>query len=259
VSNKATFTEDGALGILTLQNPPRNQLDLETIDDVTAAVAEAEQAAGMRALLIRGDGPMFSAGADVTVFANQGSDQLRPLIATFLDLGHSIEGLSVPTLAAVHGACMAGGFELALFCDLIWAAAGTVMGLPETKLGIVPLAGGIQRIAMRAGIGRARTIALGGAVVPAERFAEWGVIDNVLPAEELRDGPHAFARELANGPTLALSSAKQIARAYVDGGTEAADREQVGSPVDLFDTEDAKRAIAHYIEHHALGVEFGGT
>src|SRR3954462_12608163 len=85
-----------------------------------------------------------------------------------------------PTLAAVHGTCMAGGFELALFCDLIWAAEGTMMGLPETRFGIVPLAGGVERVVARAGLTRARTIAIGGELHAAEVLATWGVIDRVL-------------------------------------------------------------------------------
>src|SRR5207237_2394644 len=100
-----------------------------------------------------------------------GAADMRPLIASVLDLGNRIEQLPFPTLAAVHGTCMAGGFELALFCDLIWAAEGTMMGLPETRLGIVPLAGGVERIAARAGLSRARTIAIGGELYEAEVLA----------------------------------------------------------------------------------------
>src|SRR5258708_17622725 len=72
---------------------------------------------------------------------------MRSLAASFLALGRRIEALPFPTLAAVHGTWMAGGFELALFCDLIWAAEGTMLGLPETRVGIVPLAGGVERVA----------------------------------------------------------------------------------------------------------------
>jgi enoyl-CoA hydratase/carnithine racemase len=144
----------------------------------------------VRALVVRGAGKVFSAGADVALFAGMSAQQLRPLIGSFIDLGHRIERLPFPTLAAVHGTAMGGGFELALFCDLIWAAEGTMIGLPETRLGIVPLAGGVERIAARAGLWRARKIALGGELYPAEQFANWGVVDRVVAADEL----HAAAR-----------------------------------------------------------------
>ena len=127
-----------------------------------AAVDQVEAADGLRGLLVRGEGKVFSAGADVRLFAGKGSAEMRPLIASFLETGRRVEALPFPTIAAVHGTCIAGGFELALFCHLIWAAEGTTLGLPETCLRIVPLAGGVERIAARAGLTRARTIAIGG-------------------------------------------------------------------------------------------------
>src|SRR3954465_5960009 len=151
--SKVRFEQDGALATLTLDSPPLNLIGDELIGDLVAALDVVEQADGLRALLRRGEGSVFSAGADVTLFAGMGADEMRPLIESFLDLGRRIEQLAFPTLAAVHGTCMAGGFELALFCDLIWAAEGTMMGLPETRLGIVPLAGGVERLAARAGLG----------------------------------------------------------------------------------------------------------
>src|SRR5439155_12199802 len=161
--------------------------------------------------------------ADVHLFAGRGADEMRPVIDSFLDLGRRIEQLPVPTIAAVHGTCMAGGFELALFCDLIWAAEGTMLGLPETSIGIVPLAGGVERVAARAGLGRARAVALGGALHTAQEFAAWGAIDRVLPAEELHAEAETFARKLADGPTRACPLAKDLARAYTRGGIPGAD------------------------------------
>src|SRR2546426_2980548 len=197
--SKVVFAEDGALGPATLQSPPLNLIGHELIDDLAAAIDQVEAASGLRALVLRGEGKVFSAGAAVALFAGMGADEMRPLIASFLDLGNRIERLPFPTIAAVHGTCMAGGFELALFCDLVWAAEGTMLGLPETRLGIVPLAGGVERIAARAGLGRARTIALGGDLYPAEALAGWGAIDRVLPAEELHPAAEELARRLADG------------------------------------------------------------
>jgi enoyl-CoA hydratase/carnithine racemase len=159
---KVRFTQDGSLGTVVLDSPPLNPIGQELIAYLLAAISQVEAADGLRAVLLHGAGNVFSAGADVALFAGMDAAQLRPLIASFLDLGRRIERLPFPTLAAVHGTCMAAGFELALFCDLIWPAGGTKLGLPETRLGIVPLAGGVERVAGRAGLGRARAIALGG-------------------------------------------------------------------------------------------------
>jgi enoyl-CoA hydratase len=241
------LTQDGGLGVLTLDSPPLNLIGDGLIGDLLAAVDQIEASDGLRALVVRGEGSVFSAGADVRLFAGKGAAEMRPLIGSFLDLGRRIEALPFPTLAAVHGTCMAGGFELALFCDLIWAAEGTMMGLPEIRLGIVPLAGGVERVAARAGLTRARTIALGGELQPAEVLAAWGVIDRVLPADDLHASAEAFARALASGPSEALAVVKRLTRAYLHGGVAEADTLLLDAAVPLFDSDDARNGIETFL------------
>src|SRR5246127_2005432 len=255
---KVRFTRDGAVGTLTLASPPLNLIGRQLISDLLAAIDQVEAAEGLRALLLRGDGTVFSAGADVALFAGMTAHQLRPLISSFLDLGDRIERLPFPTLAAVHGTCMAGGFELALFCDLIWAAEGTMMGLPETRLGIVPLAGGVERIAARAGLGRARSVALGGQLHPAEEFAAWGAIDRVLAVDELHSAAQEFASRLAAGPTRAFAVVKELTRAYIDGGVAGADALLIDAAVGLFDTEDARGGIRSFLASGPGHAAFAG-
>jgi enoyl-CoA hydratase/carnithine racemase len=120
--------------------------------------------------------------------------------------------------------CVAGGLELVLFLDLIWAAEGTNLGLLETRIGIVPLAGGIQRVAARAGIGRARSVALGATSSRPSSSRPWGVVDRVLPADELQPEAEKFARRLAGGPARAFAAVKQFAAAYTAGCVAAARR-----------------------------------
>ena len=241
------FTQADGRGVLTLDNPPLNLIGQALIDDLLVAIDQIEASEDLRALLVRGEGKVFSAGADVHLFAGKGAVEMRPLIASFLDLGRRLEGLPFPTLAAVHGTCMAGGFELALFCDLIWAAEGTMLGLPEVRLGIVPLAGGVERIAARAGLTRARTIALSGELLPAEVVAGWGVIDRVLPANELHESAEAFAATLARGPRDAFAVVKRLAHAYLDDGVKGADALLLDAAVPLFDTEDARSGIEAFL------------
>jgi len=244
---KVHFTEDAGLAVITLDNPPLNQIGEPLISDLTAAIDQVEGAQGLRALLLRGGGDVFSAGAEVELFVGRGAEEMRPLVASFLDLGRRVEALAFPTIAAVHGICMAGGLELALFCDLIWAAEGTAVGLPESSLGIVPLAGGIERVAARAGLGRARTIALGGRLHTAEEFAAWGIIDRVLSATDLHAEAEKFARKLADGPTLAYAAVKEIARAYTRDGIQGADARLLDEAVRLFDTRDAREGIKTFL------------
>jgi enoyl-CoA hydratase/carnithine racemase len=243
-----SFARNGFLGIVTLNNPPLNQIDEAVIADLVQAISDVEASAGLRAVLLRGDGEVFSAGADVTLFSGLGAEQMRPLVDSFLRLGERIEALPFPTLAAVHGTCMAGGLELALFCDLIWAAEGTMLGLPETTLGIVPLAGGVERVAARAGLGRARTIALAGGLHTAVDFAAWGVVDRVLPAVDLHQKAERFALRLADGPTLAYAAVKELTRAYTQGGVVGADALLLEAAVGLFDTADARNGVQSFLD-----------
>src|SRR6266550_2984125 len=260
MSSEATvvFAQDGALGAITLKSPPLNLIGHELIDDLLAAVDQVEAASGLRALVLRGEGKVFSAGADVMLFAGMGADEMRPLITSFLDLGNRIERLPFPTIAAVHGTCMAGGFELALFCDLVWAAEGTVLGLPETRLGIVPLAGGVERIAARAGLGRARAMALSGDLYSAEELEAWGAIDRVLAPDQLQSAARDFARKLAAGPTRAFSVLKEILHAHVADGIPAADALLLDAAVGLFDSEDARGGIKAFLESGVADAVFAG-
>src|ERR1700756_5488006 len=123
---KVRFTRDGAVGTVTLASPPLNLIGRQLISDLLAAIDQVEAAEGLRALVLRADATVFSAGAEVAVFAGMSARQLRPLISSFLDLGHRIERLPFPTLAAVHGTCMAGGLVLGLFCGPIWGGEGTM-------------------------------------------------------------------------------------------------------------------------------------
>jgi len=256
--SRVVFARDGVLGTVTLQSPPLNLIGQELIEDLLAAIDQVEAASGLRAVVLRGQGKVFSAGADVALFAGMGAEEMRPLIASFLDLGNRIERLPFPTIAAVHGTCMAGGFELALFCDLVWAAEGTMLGLPETRLGIVPLAGGVERIAARAGLGRARAMALSGDLYSAEELEAWGAIDRVLAPDRLQSAAEEFARKLAAGPTRAFSAVKEILSAHVAGGIAAADALLLDVAVGLFDTEDARGGIKAFLESGAAGAAFSG-
>jgi enoyl-CoA hydratase/carnithine racemase len=153
--NKVRFQQSEALGILTLANPPLNLFDEELIGDLRSAVSQAAELP-IRALLVQADGKHFSGGADVAIFKGRTADEARRRFTSHQRTIADLEELPFPTIAAVQGACMAAGLELVLACDLIWAASSARFGQVEASIGTTTLLGGIQRLAERAGPGRAR-------------------------------------------------------------------------------------------------------
>ncbi|MGA6973736.1 MAG: enoyl-CoA hydratase/isomerase family protein [Candidatus Binatus sp.] len=246
--NKVRFETAGALGLLTLANPPLNLFSMELIEDLRAAVTEAKRTP-LRALVVRAEGKVFSGGADVSVFKGRTSTEARNLFTSQLRLIADLEELPFPTLAAVQGLCIAAGLEIALACDLIFAAASAHFGQAEALIGTTTLLGGVQRLAERAGPGRAREIIYTAEQYDAATFERWNIVNRVLPDESFESDTRAFAERLANGPTLAYAAGKRMVRSYLDGGIRAADKTVDEVAPGVFDTEDMRAGVAALLEH----------
>ena len=203
---------------MVLADPPLNLFSLELARDLMAATVEARESRA-RAILVHAEGDNFSAGANVEIFLDRDEAASRELIEEFLPAIRPFGEIDVPTVAAVHGLCLAAGLEVALSCDLIWAAEGTQLGLVEAVIGATPFGGGTQRLVARAGAGRAAEAVLSARAYPAETMLEWGVVNRVLPGDELVDKARAFTERLAAGPTLAHAATKRMIRLAVDGAS----------------------------------------
>jgi enoyl-CoA hydratase/carnithine racemase len=241
---KVHFEQDDHVGIITICDPPLNLFSLELISDLTAATAKAE-AAPVRSLLLRSQGEHFTAGAQAEeVFGNLTQAEGEARIAGFLELAHRTERLPFPTLAAVRGLCLAAGLETVLTLDLIWASDTAQFAFAEPVIGLTPIIGGAYRLAARAGTGRAIETVLTGRPYPAATFAEWGVVNRVLPDAELDEKTLAFAHRLAAGPTRAYEVTKRLLLTYREQGVAAADSMTARACAPLFETDD----LAHGIE-----------
>ncbi|HEX2711633.1 MAG TPA: enoyl-CoA hydratase/isomerase family protein [Candidatus Acidoferrales bacterium] len=247
---KVHFETAGSLGVLTLANPPLNLLTGELIEDLRAAVDEARRLP-LRAMLLRAEGKIFSAGADVSAFKGKTGSDARASFTAHLRMIADLEELPFPTLAAVQGMCFGGGLELALACDLIWAAASARLGQLEATIGTTTLLGGVQRLTERAGPNRAREIIYTAEQYDAATFERWNIVNRVVPDDMFESQTRAFAEKLASGPTLAYAAGKRIVRAYLEGGVRAADKvvDEVAPP--LFQSEDMRAAVAALVEHGA--------
>jgi enoyl-CoA hydratase/carnithine racemase len=219
---KARFSLDGQVGEIVIADPPLNLVGLQLSRELASAAEQARDSTA-RAVLVRAQGENFSAGADVAMFRGRDEAAARELIEEFMPTITRFAEIEVPTIAAVQGLCLAAGLEVALTCDLIWAAHGAQLGLVEAVIGATPFGGGTQRLVARAGAGRAAEAVLTARTYPAETMREWGVVNRVVAANELHDKAHAFARRLAAGPTLAHAATKRMIQLAVDQGVQAAD------------------------------------
>ena len=203
---------DGPLAVITVNRPEkRNALDLETVEEFHEALAAIARAK-CTAFIITGAGERsFVAGADINAIkARRRNDALAGINTRLMS---AIENHEAVAIAAVNGFAMGGGCELALACDLRIASQNAVFGLPEPTLGIIPAAGGTQRLPRVVGMGRAREMILTGARWDAQKALACGLVSEVVPAPELMAAAKAMAaRVIALGP-LAVRLAKQALNA----------------------------------------------
>jgi enoyl-CoA hydratase len=251
------YETEGDVGEIVLASPPLNLFDPTLMHELRAAVDRAA-ADPPRALVVRAEGKVFTAGVDVHVFEGLDVPRANAITASLLELTHTVEDLPCPTMAVVHGLCLTAGLELALACDLLWAAEEARFGLVEKVVGITPLMGGTQRMAERAGTARAREFVFSGDLYDAATLHAWGVVNRVLAGGALLDDARRFAATLAAGPTQAHAATKRVVRAQADHGTRGADERTAELTSHLFETEDSRRAVQSFLQHGPGKAEFTG-
>lgn len=240
---------DGAVASIVLHAPPLNLFGDDAFELINGCLAEIE-GSDARAVVWRAEGDVFTGGVDVNAFQrvlDAGPEAAQALGGRLIDTVRRLEALPLPTLALVHGLCLTAGLEVALGCDLIWAAESARFGLVEAVVGLTPGAGGTQRIAERAGPGRAAELVMSGGLFDAATFERWNVVNRVLSDGELHEKGMRFAHRLADGPTRAHAETKRIVRALRTGGIDEADRVTPGAFSGLFETEDLRGAVASFL------------
>ena len=245
------------LAVLTLDSPPLNLFDKAMFEGLRAALNEVE-AEPPRALLIRAEGRAVSGGVNVQEFDGLTPEQASRLWDELLGLVDLVERLPLPVVFAAHALTLTAAFELALGCDLIVAAPAAKFGLVEKVVGLTPSMGGTQRLAERAGSGRARQFVMTGELFGAEQLEGWGVVNIVFDEEDFDARARAFAAELAAGPTRAHAMTKHVLRRYREGGIPAADEAIRSEAGELFATEDLQRAVKTFLEQGPGHAEFEG-
>ncbi|MFA9400074.1 MAG: enoyl-CoA hydratase/isomerase family protein [Acidobacteriota bacterium] len=248
---------DGPLATITIDSPPLNLFERKLIEELQAGIEEM-YADPPRCLLIQAEGKVVSGGVNVEEFRGLAPAQGSRLWNDLLELIDRVEALPFPVVFASHGLTLTAAFELSLACDLIIASESAQFGLVEIVVGLTPSMGGPQRLAERAGSGRARQLVMTGGLFDAATLEKWNVVNEVIADDEFRDHVLNLATRLANGPTRAHAMTKRILRAYVEGGVPAADRVTRRDAGDLFGTEDLQNAVDTFLEEGPGRARFKG-
>jgi enoyl-CoA hydratase/carnithine racemase len=244
-----TRERDG-VGLIHLNRPPANSYNKRFLDELNAAIDEVRWDEGLRGAVLASDLPkFFSAGADIGMFRSSTAAERVMTIVHAHEILQKIGHTPKVFVAAIGGHALGGGLEIALACDLRFAAEGDYrIGLPEVTLGILPGNGGTQRLTRLIGRSRALDLMVTGAPVGPQRALELGIVDRVVAAERLLDEALEYVGKLAQGPTLAIGNIKVAALLGADlplEGGLALEREAVAR---LFMTEDSAEGLAAFAE-----------
>src|ERR687894_3161228 len=208
------LTEDrGAVRHVVLNRPEkRNAFHDELVLATGAALRAAADDPDVRCVVVRGNGPMFSSGMDLGALAALAAapERLRAFRRDCLEAWNLAEEMPKPVICAIQGGCIGGALELALACDFRVLAADAVVGMPETRIGLIPDVGGSSRLPQVVGLGRAKELVMTGKLIGAEEAERIGLANRVAPAEDLDAAVQALADELLACAPLAVGLAKRV-------------------------------------------------
>ena len=239
---------DDGVGVVRLDRPPANALNHQVGLELQDAFAEAADRDDVGAVVVWGGPKIFAAGADIKAMANFGPAEIRPVVAALGDALDQLEVMPKVSIAAINGFALGGGFELALAADLRYLADDGTVGQPEIRLGVIPGAGGTQRLTHMVGPGRARELVYTGRQVLADQALALGLVERLAPAEQVLDSAVGDARAFAAGPREALAAAKaSIHAAVLTPGKQglATERDLF---CELFGTPDQREGMGAFVE-----------
>jgi len=235
---------------LTLNRPDKlNSLDESLLRELLVAIAAIDDDPSVRVAILTGAGDRaFAAGADIAAM----SEMTPPVAKRFAELGHRvgarIEEARAPFIAAVNGFALGGGCELALACDFIYASEKAKLGQPEVSLGILPGFGGTQRLARRVGAARARELCMTGGMVGAQEALRIGLVNAVLPHEELLAKVREVAGKIASRGPLAVAALKRAILRGEDVPLSTANELEATAFASLFGTNDQREGMRAFLE-----------
>ena len=244
---------DGSVAVVTIDHPPVNALSAPLLEELEAEIDRLDADDAVRAILLVGAGERaFVAGADISEFPSlrdataeaQESGSARGI----QKLGHRMDAARTPFVAAIHGFCLGGGLEVAMCCDVRIASEDAQLGQPEIKLGLIPGGGGTQRLARLVGMGRALLLNLTGDFIDAQTAYEWGLVEKVVPRDELRETALGIARTIAARSPVSVGILRELARTTRDLPLEEGLRREADGFRRCLESDDGAEGVAAFIE-----------
>ena len=240
-------TKEGNIGLVQLNRPKvMNALSFELISELVNGLEELDRDETVRVIILTGSGRAFAAGADLSEMSK--STVVDLMLGRRFELWDRIRKISKPIIAAVGGYCLGGGNELAMNCDIIIASEVATFGQPEVNVGIIPGAGGTQRLTRVVGKYKAMEMILTGKAISAEEAYRIGLINRVVPPESLMEESKKLATEIASKPPISIRSAKEAILRAQDAALEVGLEFERKSFYMLFATEDAKEGMKAFLE-----------
>jgi len=248
-----TTERDGHVAVVTITNPPMNQLSSRLLEELEAEIERLDADPATHAIVLRGGGDRaFVAGADIKEFP-----ALRESAAAgggggsaggIQRLGQRMDAARTPFVASIQGYCLGGGLELAMCCDVRVCADNAKLGQPEIKLGLIPGGGGTQRLPRLVGHGRALLMNLGGEFLDASTAYDWGLVEKVVPREELDAAALEIASAFAARSPHAIAVLRELARTTRDLPLEEGLRREAEGFRRCLASEDGLEGVAAFIE-----------
>jgi len=249
---------DGGIGIIRLDRPPMNVLNSACAAEIEQAARQAAQRDEIRAVIVYGGERVFAAGADVKEMATAPAEQMGELAAQLSSSFVAVADIPKPTVAAITGFALGGGCELALCCDRRIAADDAKIGQPEILLGVIPGAGGTQRLPRLIGSSRAKELIYTGRFARADEALRIGLVDEVVAPGEVYAAAQRWAQQFVVGPARALAAAK----AAIDDGLDVDLSEGLRLESEAFaalgHTEDQVTGMRSFLDHGPGKATFTG-
>ncbi len=251
--------DTAGVGTIRLDRPKMNALNKQMQEEIRAAAAEAADRDDVKAVVVYGGERVFAAGADVKEMADMSYTDMVKRSGGLTSAFSAVAKIPKPVVSAINGYALGGGCELAMCADVRIAAADAVLGQPEILLGIIPGAGGTQRLTRLVGPSRAKNIIFTGRFVKADEAERIGLVDKVVPAESVYDEALAWAGQFRNAASYAVRAAKEA----IDRGLEVdletgleIERQQFAA---LFATEDRSIGMDSFVQNGPGKAGFKGA